>query len=185
MTTVSFLPLELRSLDKLRADLLILSVFEDERPLRGVSGLVDWRTCGMLSRFLARGHVTGTQGEIVLFPPGPKVGVGRGIILGLGPAAKYDEARYRRVVTEAADHISRLKLRSVALALPGLQRRPLDLDKASQLFADIAGATFNTLTLFATQSERREITEALRRHRGEYEVAGGALQSPQPQGGLT
>ena len=183
MTTVTFLPLELRSLDKLRADLLVLSVFEDERPLRGLSGLIDWRTAGMLSRFLVRGHVTGQEGEIVLFPPGGKVGVSRGLILGLGNASAYDEKRYARVVADAADHISRLRLKSLALSLPGTHKRPLDIEKAADTFAEIAAGSLTQLTLFASQSERREITGALKRRRGDFEVAGGGGAPTQLQGG--
>ena len=191
MMTVAFLPLELRSLDKLRADVLVLSLFEDERPLRGVGGLVDWRTAGMLSRFLTRGYVTGKTGEIVLFPPGPKTGVPTGLCLGLGEAARFDQRRYESVVEEAAVHLRKMKGKRVALALPGAQlasrgpsgalvpgapSTPVSIENAVDALVDATMDDLTQLTLLSTPDERKAITEALKRRRGELDVVVGPVQ---------
>jgi hypothetical protein len=177
MLTVAFLPVELRSLDKLRADVLLLSMFEDERPLRGVAGLVDWRTCGMLSRFLRREHVTGASGEIVLFPPGPKLGVERGLVMGLGAVASYDENRFEAVIEEAAVHLRKLRLKTVAMAMPGTHLKRISTERAVGALVDATLNVVAQVTLFASTAERREITDALRRRQGELEVAVGGTQA--------
>ena len=42
-----------------RVDLGVLPIFEDERPLQGLAGLVDWRMGGSLSALLRAGFCTG------------------------------------------------------------------------------------------------------------------------------
>lgn len=167
---VSFLAPELRSLDRMRAQLLVVSVFEDERPLRGLGGLVDWRTGGLLSRFLIRGHVTGASGEVVLFPPGDRIAAPRGLIFGLGPTPAFDERAFRAVAERIARYADRLGSRSLALQLPGLHRKTLDPSRAIGLFADATGDAILQLTIFAPPEQRREMTEALRRRRGGFDV---------------
>src|SRR5436190_1879228 len=51
-----------------RVDLAVLPFFEDERPLQGLAGLVDWRIGGGLSALLRAGFCTGATGEAVLLP---------------------------------------------------------------------------------------------------------------------
>ncbi len=47
---------------------LILSCFENERPLQGLAGRMDWRLRGMLSQFLRAGSITGKAGECCYVP---------------------------------------------------------------------------------------------------------------------
>lgn len=51
-----------------QADGLILRLHENERPLQGLSGRVDWEFHGALSRFLEGGFVSGALEERVLVP---------------------------------------------------------------------------------------------------------------------
>lgn len=177
MVTVHFLSPELKSLERLHAQLLVLSIFEDERPVRGVAGLVDWRTCGLLTRFLLRGHLTGASGEVVLFPTQGRLSVARGLIFGLGPSSTFDERAFRDVAERIAQNAARIGARTLGLPLPGAHRRRLEPARAIGLFADAAGDLFNHITLFAPAAERREMAEALRRRRGEFEVASAAAAS--------
>src|SRR5262249_59421955 len=58
------------SLDQLPGvDSLCLFVAEDERPLRGTAGYVDWRMCGKLSRLLIDRFFTRASDHCLLFPP--------------------------------------------------------------------------------------------------------------------
>ena len=43
-------------------------VTEDERPLGGASGFLDWRLCGELSKILASGYFVGAPGDKLLLP---------------------------------------------------------------------------------------------------------------------
>jgi Cytosol aminopeptidase family, N-terminal domain len=69
-------------IERIRADLAVVPLFEGERPLRAAAGRVDWRLCGRLSHLLADGHLSGAVGEAVLIPGGGGVCAPR--VLGLG-----------------------------------------------------------------------------------------------------
>ena len=43
-------------------------VFENERPLLGLAGWLDWMTHGELHRFAKAGFLTGAKGEICVLP---------------------------------------------------------------------------------------------------------------------
>lgn len=47
---------------------LVVTCFENERPLRGLAGLLDWRFQGAISQCLKVGAVTGRAGEVVYMP---------------------------------------------------------------------------------------------------------------------
>ena len=52
----------LRALDGASTELLACGMWEDERPMRGLLGLVDWRMAGRLSSLAKSGFLTGALG---------------------------------------------------------------------------------------------------------------------------
>jgi len=55
---------------------VVVLCYENERPLQGLAGLLDWRFRGELSRAIQRGVLTGKSGECVYLPI-RKPGVGQ------------------------------------------------------------------------------------------------------------
>ena len=47
---------------------IVATCFENERPLRGIAGLLDWRFRGLISHCLRVGAVTGKAGECSYLP---------------------------------------------------------------------------------------------------------------------
>jgi hypothetical protein len=47
---------------------LAATFYENERPLQGLAGLMDWRFHGAISRCLKAGAISGKAGECVYFP---------------------------------------------------------------------------------------------------------------------
>ena len=82
---LSFYPLTLEALDQAQAESLCFFVGEDERLLRGLAGLVDWRLAGGLSRHLRSGFVRGHAGDALLTIFGPWLGFQKLFIFGIGP----------------------------------------------------------------------------------------------------
>ncbi len=122
---VSTVPLTLDALDPLPADTLCLFVPEDERPLTGAAGYVDWRLCGQLSRLLVDGFFKGARGESLLLPSNGRIGPPRVVVLGLGPGGEsLHEAVLRSALSQAADVLNRARVDSVALELPGRGAMP-------------------------------------------------------------
>ena len=60
--------MSLEGLDELGCDTLVCTMFGEERPLQGLSGLVDWRMNGWLSRQVHSGIATSSARELVLTP---------------------------------------------------------------------------------------------------------------------
>ncbi len=111
-------------------DTLLLPVPEDERPLRGDAGWIDWRLCGEISRHLLSGCVTGKSGEAILFPGRAPLRAARVLLLGVGPRAGLRDGLVQRMMGEAAGRLRELQSRSALLALPSgieLERSAADL----------------------------------------------------------
>jgi len=108
------------SLDSL-ADVEALCVFvgQDERPLRGIAGYLDWRMCGGLSRVLVSEFFQGAGGDCLLLPSNGRIAIPRIFVCGLGPLQGVKE-QLGSMMTGAADRLTRARIRSVALELPQL-----------------------------------------------------------------
>ena len=120
-------------LDEVQGDLLVLGVHEDERPLRGLVGLADWRLCGFLSRIFQRGLATGRFGERVLCPSQGRLEHRSLLLFGLGPEAEHRTDRVLRAAEEAFGVCAGLGARTVTCGLFGLERltSPAELTAAA------------------------------------------------------
>ena len=122
---VSSVLLTLDALDPLPVDTVCLFVSEDERPLGGAAGFVDWRLCGQLSRLLADGFFQGARGESLLLPSSGRIGPQRLVVLGMGPGGEaLHGGVLRMALSQAADVLNRARVDSVALELPGRGAMP-------------------------------------------------------------
>lgn len=79
-------------IEKLCSQLLILPVYQDERPLTSLSSKIDWRLCGKLSALLAQNIVTGTASEGVIFAPRNKLFIDRIFLCGIGTRRELNDA---------------------------------------------------------------------------------------------
>lgn len=48
--------------------ILVIPIFQDERPLKDSTGLLDWRLYGFISKHIANGRIIGKHNETVLIP---------------------------------------------------------------------------------------------------------------------
>ena len=123
------LPLSLKALDRTHADLVVLTLFEDERPLRGLNGLVDWRWDGKLSRSIASGEFSGKMGERLLLTTDRYLSMQRMAVFGLGLSKQFDQATLTHVWDTIWKSVQQLCPKSLALALPGRIQAPQLLKK--------------------------------------------------------
>ncbi|HZA49766.1 MAG TPA: M17 family peptidase N-terminal domain-containing protein [Myxococcaceae bacterium] len=100
-------------------DALCLFVGEDERPLRGTAGYVDWRMCGALSRVLQDGFFTGAQNDSLLLPTSGRFPMWRIFVIGLGRKQALTPDVLARALGKAAETLQRAQVQSVALEIPG------------------------------------------------------------------
>ena len=148
--TYRFIPVRARDLDSVEGDLLVVPVFDDDRPPRGLAGLVDWRMDGLLSRMrlaadggesdnphyreLVLAPFGAEKDDKLLFPAGSKLPYFTVVVMGLGSRKKYDGARYREVVKRIAQSVVSLNVKSLTLQLPGWKAAGLPARRACEVF---------------------------------------------------
>ncbi|MFL5345191.1 MAG: M17 family peptidase N-terminal domain-containing protein [Hyalangium sp.] len=119
----------LEGLDALAGvDALCLFVAEDDRPLPGTAGYVDWRLSGALSRVLKQGFFTGVKDDWLLLPSDGRIPIPRIFAVGLGARKNLDAGSLGKALASAAQVLDKAKVESVALELPSGGR----LDEAAQ-----------------------------------------------------
>jgi hypothetical protein len=110
----------LEHLDQLGCEALVLPLFSDEAPPRGTLGLVDWRFAGKISRLIEEGVVRAELGESSVLPARLRLpSIDKIFVVGVGPRAGFDEARFERSVEIMLELAASVKLRTLGLALPG------------------------------------------------------------------
>src|SRR5262249_23592863 len=101
------------------ADTILVPVPEDERPLRGGAGLVDWRLCGRISEQLRSGYVSGQLGEAALLPGARPLSPARLLLVGVGSAPARGGSRpILRAMRSAAGKLLMMRSPAALLALP-------------------------------------------------------------------
>jgi len=109
----------LPAMDELSHDTLVLAHFADERPLRGVGGLVDWRLNGRLSKMILEYNLTGAWGEQLLYPQQERLPFGKVLYFGLGDREKFGSTRFKEITNRMLCTLMRLGVWSFATVLPG------------------------------------------------------------------
>lgn len=100
-------------------DSLCLFVAEDERPLTGTAGYVDWRLSGGLSRVLLQGFFTGARGDQLLLPSDGRVPMKRIFVVGVGKSCALTPVSLGDALFGAARMLSKARVDAVALEVPG------------------------------------------------------------------
>jgi hypothetical protein len=100
------------------ADALLVPIPRNERPLRGAAGLADWRLCGLLSRALLAGQVTGATQELVLVPGRPPLLGPHIVLVGVGPIEQLPGRGVRDAFRTFLSRLGGLGTRRAILASP-------------------------------------------------------------------
>lgn len=163
MIAYDFVPASMESLDGLQTEVIVLPFFEDERPLQGAAGLIDWRLCGALSRKLMAGYLDGHFGEKGMLATPAKLKAEGLLLVGLGPIASFDRPTGERACSLIADTLRESKVTTAALALPG---RNLDLVPALDamqlwLEASLDDETLEEMSVIEAAEEHRALSSLL------------------------
>lgn len=170
---VRFVAPDLRKLDVLDAEAIVVPVHSDERPLRGTTGLLDWRLSGRCSQLLVRGRLTGREGERVLLPTAGRLAFDKIVLVGAGPSDRLDREHARGVITAMLELLDGLRIRRAALALPGRTWELLDATAAMETLAPkiLEPHEQDAITIVDHPDEHRAMQRALeaarRKHRAD------------------
>lgn len=120
-----------------RGDVCIVPLPEDERPLRGDAGVVDWRLNGKISELLQSRFCSGAFGEAAMLPAGAGVRAERVLLVGVGPRSALYGRGLVQAATLAGARLVSVRAGTAVFALP----ESLDLDRdARALLAGLARA---------------------------------------------
>jgi hypothetical protein len=117
-------------------DVLVTGFFEDERPLKGSSGWVDWRLNGLLSHFLIDKRLTGDWKEVTLIPSHERVTPRIILLLGLGKVKEYSYLRLREICPFLLETLKRLKASNVCFSFPYEESYNVDCGKLVEVLIE-------------------------------------------------
>jgi hypothetical protein len=138
---IRFLPPDLRRLDEANAEVAVGTFWQDERPMRGLAGLLDWRLAGRLSALLVSGWVRGDDEEVLLVPGKPHLPFEKVLLVGLGPRDTFGEETFRRSVVRMTQTLEGLRVRRAVVELPGRGVGAIDPERAITIALECLGKT--------------------------------------------
>ena len=160
--TVTTHELVLESLDAMGdVDSLCVFVAEDERPLQGLAGYIDWRLCGALSRVLKGHFFTGVAEDHLLFPVGGRLPMTRLFAVGVGRSRTLHAETLSQVLSSAGKMLSRARIDAVALEIPGAGAVPDDV-RALAFTQHFLPAFGGRVALLGEKAMRQSGTSALK-----------------------
>ena len=142
------IPIGLTSLDTLDADVLVLSPFGDERPLRGSAGFCDWRLNGRLSRLVQAGWFKSQPREVLLMDTCRRIGTRWILLFGQGLRNGMTLDLFQQNLQRTANTLKKARFLNFAIELPGVDPGPLSVPQAVSAFLDI----------FATDLKQAKVT---------------------------
>jgi hypothetical protein len=134
-----FLLPRLRTLDEASAELLACTMWGDERPMRGLCGLLDWRLAGKLTDLAKSGFLAGALGEVLLIPGRPHLPFEKVLVLGQGPRAAFGDDAFRLVVTRLLRSLEGLRIRRAVVELPGRADQVILPERAAEIVLECVG----------------------------------------------
>ncbi len=161
---LSVLPLDLARWDETKRDTLVLSVFRDERPLRGAAGLADWRMCGRLSRLVKANKIGAEANETMMLPPGRRLAFSRILWFGLGESKGYSDDRFRKDLARIVEVVSKANITDWALQPPGRASGLIGARRAIEIMLE-ESISEKTFTLIEDPAGQKDIAELLRSQR--------------------
>ena len=171
---VHFLHDELTRWDEAKGQALVLTFFSDERPLRGATGLTDWRLCGRLSRLIKHRKISGRRGETLMLPPGRRLPFERVVLFGLGSSKRFDEDTYRQHIRWIRDVLARAGIRAYAVQPPGRAAGFIGARRALEIWLEEADkdAVDDDVAIVDSHNWHKEMAEVLR-YRGRRDPNSG------------
>lgn len=150
---------QLARLDLAGTDVLVAGLSVEDRPPRGVAGLVDWRLAGRVSRLVASGFVTGARGEVLMIPGRPKLPFEKVLLFGVGRRDAFDEAAFVEIVDAVLETLEGLQVRTAVVELPGRHFGGISAERAAETLLDRAGARpeHDSWTLVESMDSQRAI----------------------------
>ena len=152
---------ELRKLDLLGTEIIVSTIASDERPPHGVTGLLDFRLAGRISRQIQAGFATGKVGEVLLVPGKPKLPFDKILLFGIGKCSEFNDPVFRTVLNKMLRTLEGLRARTAVVELPGRHFDAISPERAADILLESAGGQkeHDVWTLIEPAEAQRAITQ--------------------------
>jgi hypothetical protein len=117
---------------------LVVTCYENERPLCGLAGIIDWHFHGALSQYIVSGAVTGQVGEMVYFPLVKSAITFHILLLGAGRSISPG---HRESLTPSSLHDLQKNLVSLKLTKVGLSKSDFGQASSEHLTKHLKGVS--------------------------------------------
>jgi hypothetical protein len=128
--------LSIEDVDLQECELLVTGFFQDERPLKGTSGLIDWRLNGTISHLLKEKKMTGEWQEATLIPSYGRMIPPLILLLGLGKVTDYSTLRLRDLFPRFFETLRNLKSSKICLSFPSDEKYDVDCGKSAEVLLE-------------------------------------------------
>ena len=98
---------------------LALGIFADEKPPRGICGLIDWRLNGMISSEIKQGRISGEFKEKIIIPFPQRIGSEMLLLFGLGNSYDINYDKIYNAAYIIAEAVHGMALHSFAFDIYG------------------------------------------------------------------
>jgi hypothetical protein len=159
---LSVLPLDLTRWDESRRDCLVVTVFRDDRPLRGAAGLADWRMCGKLSKLIRSRRATGEAGESLMLPPGRRLRFSKVLWFGLGDSKGYSDERFKADLRWIVEVVNKARVADWAIQAPGRASGLVGARRAVEIMLEHDELLTQSVALLEDPAGQKDIAELLR-----------------------
>lgn len=125
-------------LDQFAGELLILPVFQEDRPLPGAAGLADWRLNGFLSRQLQSGAFAAEADETLLTTSQGRLPCGWVLLYGLGMRRQATRATFFSLLKGTLRTLEKMGIARAGLCLGEGAFFPANIEDAAHIVEEIA-----------------------------------------------
>ena len=135
---------------KVRAEILVLGIFQNVRPLKGLVGDVDWIHQGVLSHLILDGKISGRARESTLLATQHKLPASKVLVMGLGKLEEFSMRRLQRAYENTLDKLIQLQAKHCVMELFGLLECPFGSSESLMVLLEVINKNqvWRDLTLF-------------------------------------
>ena len=144
--------------------------FAEQSPLKGFTGLVDWRLLGRLSELQITNRFSGKKHHSLLVLPGNRLPANYFVLIGAGEPTGLSKDAFCELLDTMFDCARKLKIRHIIVSLPGRDQNYLNGEDAIPWFFEYCtqllsrSAQFSCVIIDTSEMQSVIVAEA-ERHR--------------------
>ncbi len=149
-------------IDKIETEAIVLLFFSNERPLKGATGLIDWRMNGSISRLISKGMISGEKGEATLILPNKRIKSKKILMAGLGDSSAFGETSLKDTAIAIIRQLDKISIKNFTIAMPPLGKSHISTKDAAttlvrQLVETIEKDKLNGSQILATIAMEKDL----------------------------